>query len=73
MLVQLGVLPDGQTKGASIPTQPVQVPPLALQSPVKAQLENPPNVTMVQLSPEALATLPVGSITVTPHGPAARL
>ena len=73
LLVQLRVPPDGQERGASTPVQPVQVPPFALQSPVKAQLENPPNVTIVQLSPETLAMFPLGCRTVTPQGPIAWL
>jgi hypothetical protein len=67
LLVQFGIPSGGHEDGASTPVQLVQVPPLELQAPVKAQLENPVTPVTLQLSPRVptRVTWPLGLCTVT--------
>jgi hypothetical protein len=59
----------GQKGGASTPSQEVQVPPLALQPPVRTQLLNPVKPVTVHAAPWVPARViwPLGAFTVTLH------
>ena len=68
--VQFGIPSGGQEDGASTPSQEVQVPPLALQPPVRTQLLNPVKPVTVHASPRVPTRTmsPLGAFTVTLHG-----
>jgi len=70
LLVQFGTPSGGHEDGASTPVQEVQVPPCALQLPVRMQLENPDvKLEMLHASPRVptRTTSPLGWLTVTPQ------